>query len=205
MITLYWSPKTRASLMFWVLEEIGRPYRLHNVDWRSDPRPPDPEFAAASPLGKVPALSDGTVQVADSAAITLYLADRYAPGVLAPLPDDPARGMFLFWLFFTPSAIEPALVEKFVDIPPNPTSYAWGSFERMYDTLDTRLKAQDWVGWDRFSAADMPVAASVHAMELFDLCPLTPAMSAYRDRCYARPAQERGKAKEAAATEALDG
>lgn len=84
MITLYWAPRTRSGRMFWLLEEIGQPYDLHLVDIRADPRPHDPEFEAASPMAKVPAIRDGDLTVADSAAIALYLADRYASGTLAP-------------------------------------------------------------------------------------------------------------------------
>lgn len=94
MITLYWSSRTRAIRMFWALEEVGQPYVLEPVSIGSSTRGDSPAFQAAGPLRKVPALTDGDIRVADSAAIALYLADRYAPGTLAPRIDDPARGEF---------------------------------------------------------------------------------------------------------------
>ena len=66
--------------------------------------------------------------------------------------------MFLYWLFFTPSAMEPAMTEKFAQIPPNPTAYAWGSFDRMMQALAARLSSHDWIGWDRFTVADIMIA-----------------------------------------------
>ena len=47
----------------------------------------DADFRAASPVGKVPALKDGELQVSDSSVILDYLDEKY-PAV-APRPDSP--------------------------------------------------------------------------------------------------------------------
>ena len=47
-----------------------------------------PAFLHMNPLGQVPVLRDGAVTLADSNAILVYLAKRYAPGS-AWLPEDP--------------------------------------------------------------------------------------------------------------------
>lgn len=202
MPTLFWSPQSRAERMFWLLEEVGQPYDLVHVDIRAQARTTDPRFAEASPLGKVPALADGPVRIADSGAIALYLADRYAPA-LAPAPDAPERGAYLYWMFFSASALEPAITEKFVEMPPNPTSYPWGSFERMYDAVETRLTGRDWFAGDAFTMADAMMAGSVEIFETFRIAPLTDRMRAFVDRCHARPAFARGQEKLAAAKAAL--
>ena len=117
MITLFWCPQTRASRILWLLEEMNEPFEVRLVDIRDPEAKKDPDFIAASPMGKVPALMDtapgGTVYVADSAAIALYLADRYPSAGLAPAIDDPARGQYLYRMTFTPGVIEPAMMEKF--------------------------------------------------------------------------------------------
>lgn len=46
------------------------------------------EFLGLNPLGQIPVLQDGAVVLADSNAILVYLAKRYAPGG-AWLPEDP--------------------------------------------------------------------------------------------------------------------
>ena len=46
-------------------------------------------FRALNPLGQIPVLEDGALELADSNAILVYLAKRYAPGS-AWLPEDPA-------------------------------------------------------------------------------------------------------------------
>lgn len=48
----------------------------------------DPEFRALNPLGQIPVLEDGPTLLADSAAILVYLATRYAPDG-GWLPRDP--------------------------------------------------------------------------------------------------------------------
>jgi len=202
MITLYWSPQSRAVRMFWALEEIGQPYELETIDIRAEDRDDQPAFVEASPLRKVPALTDGDVKIADSAAIALYLADRYAAGDLAPRADDPARGEFLTWLFFTPSAMEPAMTEKFVEMPPNPTAYPWGSFEKALAALETRLEGRDWIAADRFTMADFMISGTIQAMCMFDILDPSATLKSYMEKCLARPAALRGNEKEVAATKA---
>ncbi len=203
MITLYWFPQSRATRMFWALEEVGQPYALQAVDFRAAERHDPPNFLAASPLHKVPALTDGPVQIADSAAIALYLADRYKPGELAPKVDDPSRGEFLTWLFYTPSAMEPAMIEKFVKLPPNAKAYPWGSFEQMIAALEVRLQERQWLATEHFTMADFMVSGTIQTLSDFKIHEPSPLLTAYVARCFSRPAAERGREKAAAATAAL--
>lgn len=66
MIKIFWNPKSRAERMFWAMEEIGQPYELQKIDISVDDRNDPPEFLTASPLRKVPALTDGALKMADS-------------------------------------------------------------------------------------------------------------------------------------------
>ena len=202
MITLYWGPNTRAERMFWALEEIGQDYRLELADFR-DPGTFSEGFLAASPLRKVPALSDGEVHLADTAAIVMYLADRYAPGVLAPAPDSPDRGAYLYWTVYGPSAFEPAMVAKVVDIPANPATYPWGDFDRMMGAVETRMDGREWIVGDSFTMADFMIGGSLKSVEDFRMATLPPALRTYVERCHARPAALRGAEKLAAAKAAL--
>ena len=107
---LYWCPQTRSSRAVWMLEEAGVDYELVHCDITKPER--TPEHLAASPMGKVPALEDGEVKMWDSAAICLYVADRYASGRLAPALDDPLRARFVHWLIYSAAMIEPAMFES---------------------------------------------------------------------------------------------
>ncbi|MBT8039365.1 MAG: glutathione S-transferase family protein [Gammaproteobacteria bacterium] len=199
MITLFWCPQTRASRVLWMLEELGEAFEVRLADVRN-PDSLDDDFREASPMGKVPALLDdaagGAVKMADSAPICLYLADRYASGRLAPAADDPARGRFLFWMFFTPGAIEPAMMEKFVGFEVNPGSCGWGNYEKMIETLSAGVAEGPWIMGDRFTAADVLLGSSVFFMKQFGLLAEGSALEPYLERCQARPAYQAAMSRE---------
>jgi len=136
---LFWAPQTRAQRAIWMLEEAGVDYEMERVGISDEDRQDSAEFLAASPMGKVPALVDGDVKMSDSAAICLYLADRYAPGKLAPALDAPERGAFLYWMLFTPGVLEPAMAEKVGGHDVNPRTHGWGDFPSMIETLEGGL------------------------------------------------------------------
>ncbi len=194
---LYWAPQTRSQRAIWMLEEAGIDYEMELVDIRSPEREDSAEFLAASPMGKVPAVEDGEVRMAESAAICLYVADRYGSGTLAPAIDDPLRGRFLYWTLYTPAVVEPAMSEKFNNVEANRVRSGWGDFELMIQTFDDALEGREWIVGDRFTAADVMLGSSAVFMRMFDMLPETRNIGAYADRCMARPAYERATSKAA--------
>ncbi len=188
---LYWSPQTRSTRALWMLEEAGVDYDLELVEIRNPQREDSKEFRAASPMGKVPALVDGKVQMSESAAICLYLADRYSSGTLAPAVDDPLRGKFLYWLMYTPAVIEPAMSEKFNGVESNRGRSGWGDFELMIETLESGLKKRTWILGKKFTAADVMVGSSAVFMRMFDMLPESTTISTYANRCLERPAYQK--------------
>ncbi len=198
MMTLFWAPKTRASRALWMLEEAGVDYEIAHVDIRAEKRSDSDVFRSASPMGKVPALADGETLLAESAAICLYVADRYSPGTLAPALDDPLRGQYLYWTMFTPAVVEPAMAEKFSGATTNPSSHGWGDYDSMIATLEGGLADGPWVLGERFTAADVMVGSSVVFMRLFGILPESQSLNEYADRCLARPAYRAAMAREEA-------
>jgi len=188
---LYWCPQTRSTRALWMLEEAGVAYELERVDIQNPERRNTEELLEASPMGKVPALVDGEVRMSESAAICLYVGDRYGPGTLAPAIDDPARGKFLYWLMYTPAVIEPSMSEKFNGVEPNRHRSGWGDFELMIETLERGIADRRWILGDTFTAADVMLGSSVVFMRMFDMLPASEVLSAYADLCLARPAYQR--------------
>lgn len=185
---VYWAPQTRSTRAIWMLQEAGIDYDMERVDIRSEDRNDSAEFLAASPMGKVPAIADGDVLMAESAAICIYVADRYAPGTLAPSVDDPLRGSFLYWTLYTPAVVEPAMAEKFAKIEPNRGRNGWGDFDSMIRTFDAALEDKEWILGDRFTAADVMLGSSAVFLRMFDMLPETRNIGGYADRCLARAA-----------------
>src|SRR5918993_1179913 len=55
-ITLYHAAPSRGSIVHWMLEEIGAPFRFHLLDLGTGEQK-DPAYLAVNPMGKVPAIS----------------------------------------------------------------------------------------------------------------------------------------------------
>jgi glutathione S-transferase len=201
MITLYWCPKTRASRILWLLGEMDEPFEVRTIDIRDPEAKNDPDFSAASPMGKVPALMDttpnGVVRMADSAAIALYLADRYPASGLAPVISDPERGRYLYWMTYTPGVIEPAMMERFLGMEVSKATSGWGNFDTMVEVLEDGIRQGPWLLGERFTAADVLVGSSVYFMKMFGILPGNAVLDAYVERCLARPAYAEALARDA--------
>jgi glutathione S-transferase len=189
-ITLYHHPFTRAANVVWMLEELGVPYDLRFVDIRKDEQK-SPEILALNPMGKLPVVKDGDVVVSESAAIGLYLADRYALGKLAPVLDDPARATYLRWSLFAPSVIEPGIMAKNSGWEFRPSNAGWGTYESMLTAMESAIAAGPYLLGERFSMADVIFGGTVRFMLRFKILEARPAFLAYADRLAARPAAQR--------------
>lgn len=191
MIELYGADTPNVLKVVILLEEIGVPYK-HNLVRLIDGAQFDPEFLALNPLGKIPVLvdHDGAAQgqpIFESGVILMYLADTYAPQLLAPAGE--ARWEVLKWLMFQMSTAGPMLgqLNHFQFLPSEAESYAAKRYReqaaRVYRSFDDRLAGHEWVGGDDYSIADIamyPWSAYVsrHGFELADF----PNLIAWRDR-----------------------
>lgn len=191
MMKLYWSPRTRSFTTLWLMEEVGKPYErvLVNVAG-GEQRSAD--YLAINPMGKVPALQDGKATLAEAAAICAYVAERNPDAKLAPPLGDGLRAKYLYWLFFGPSCIEPAMVQIGAKLEMSSTAAGWGDAQRVFDVLDAELKKGAWILGENFSAADIVIGSALRfAVRLFKMVPTRPSFDRYLDACAARPAFQR--------------
>ena len=190
---LFWHPNTRAVRALWLLEESGLDYEPVIIKIGEPDAPRDPDFLKASPMGKVPAFADGDVFLSDSAAIALYVADKYPQTELAPAINDPSRATYLYWMIYTPGVIEPAMTEKVGGWPANKTRSGWGDFDLMIKTLAEGIGDGPWILGEQFTAADVMCGSSANFMRQFGLLPEIPVLEAYASRCAERPAYQRSQ------------
>jgi len=193
-IVLYHHPFTRAANVVWMLEEVGVPYELRHVDVMKGAHKAA-ELIRLNPMGKLPILVDGGAVVTESAAIGLYLADRYSSGKLAPAPDAPARATYFRWSLFSPSVIEPGSMAKAAGWAFKPTQAGWGEYEAMLRTIESALAGGDYLLGDTFSMADVIFGGTLRYMLGFKMLEARPTFTAYSDRLGARPALQRAEAK----------
>ncbi|HWX63961.1 glutathione S-transferase family protein [Bradyrhizobium sp.] len=193
MMQLYWCPRTRSFTALWLMEETGKPYERVLTDISTGAQK-QADYLAINPMGKVPALKDGDVTLAENAAICAYVAERYPDAKLTPPPGDPLRAKFLYWLFFLPGCIEPAMVQLSTKFEINPVAAGWGEAQRPFNVLDAALSKGPWLLGETFSAADVAMGSMLNfAVRMFKMVPSRPSFEAYVDRCVARPAFQRAQ------------
>jgi glutathione S-transferase len=196
-LALYHHPFSRAAGVVWMLEELEIDYELRFVDMFAGAHK-TPEMLAINPMGKLPILTDGELVVTEGAAIGLYLADRYAPGRLAPSLDDPARGTYLRWSLFAPSVIEPAAMAKLAGWTYKASQAGWGTYDAVLDSIESAISGGDYLLGDAFTMADAIFGGTLRYMLRFEMVEPRPAFAAYAERLGARPALQRADARNAA-------
>ena len=194
-IVFYTNPMSRGRIARWMLEEVGRPYRTVVLDFGTTMKAPD--YLAINPMGKVPAITWRGVTVTECAAICAWLADACPEAGLAPAFDDPARGTYLRWLFFTAGPVEAAVTAKSLDLlaPAEKAGMVgYGSFEQVVDALEAAVSGPGpWILGDRFSAADVYVGSQIGWGLQFKSLPDRNAFKAYAGRLFQRPAAIRAR------------
>jgi glutathione S-transferase len=109
-LTLHHAPDFASTIIRLALEELELPHTLAIADIEGG-RLDSPEYRLVNPVGLIPALETDDGPIFETAAILLWLVDR--TGRLGPGPQDPERGAFLSWLFFTSNALHQAALAMF--------------------------------------------------------------------------------------------
>lgn len=198
-LTLYYMAPSRASIVLWMLEEVGEPYDIHLLDMKKgENRAPD--YLAVNPMGKVPALRHGDVVITEVAAICTYLADAFpAVGLNVPVGDK-RRGPYLKWLFFSPGVIEPAIMDRaFPRKAEAPrAALGYGDFDTAMDTVAKAVTPGPYLLGDQFTAADLVIGSTLRWATIFKLIPERKEFADYVARFKDRPAVKRSEAKDEA-------
>lgn len=166
--------------VLWALAESGTAFEHHVVGGRYGGTD-TAEFAAMTPLPRVPVLQDGALTLWESHAILRHLA-----GGVTPLTDQ--------WMEYATSTLQPAFLRLFYEVvrtaPAERTQDAdalIAGFLATVPPLEWQLQKTKWLGGDRFSMAD--IAAGALMYRACDLCdPLSPEVARWYGQLQARPA-----------------
>jgi glutathione S-transferase len=196
-LTLYHAAPSRSSVTRWMLEEIGEPYDVHLLSLsKGENRTPD--YLAVNPMGKVPALKHGDVVITENAAICTYLADEFPRAKLNVPVGDPRRGVYLKWLFFGPSCIEPAIMDRAFPRKEEARRAAlgYGDYDTVMDVLAKAVSKDTYLMGAQFTAADVVIGSGLRWGMMFKLIPERPEFTTYVKRLEQRPALQRADAKD---------
>jgi glutathione S-transferase len=192
-LTLYHAAPSRSSIVHWMLEELREPYDIHLVSFKKGENR-QPAYLAINPMGKLPALRHGDVVITEAAAICTYLADEFPRAGLNVPIGDPRRGIYLKWLFFGPSCVEPAVTERAFPRkdPPSRGTLGFGDYDTVMDVLAKGVGAANpYLMGEPFTAADVIIGSGLRWGMAFKLIPERPEFAAYVARLNARPALQR--------------
>ena len=191
-LVFFTHPQSRSSIVHWMLEEVGAPYRIEVKEYGTTMKAAD--YLAVNPMGKVPAIKHGETVVTESAAICAYLADAFPEAGLAPAPA--ARADYYRWLFFAAGCLEPAMSNHAVGWDPAPERqrmFGYGSYEAVMDTLARAVAGHRHIAGDAFSAADVYIGSMIGYGLQFGIVDKRPEFEAYWAGLRDRPALLRAR------------
>jgi glutathione S-transferase len=196
-LTLYHAAPSRSSITRWMLEEIGEPYDIHLLSLsKGDNRAP--EYLAVNPMGKVPALKHGDTVITEGAAICAYLADEFPRAKLNVPIGTPRRGAYLKWLFFGPSCIEAAMIDRASPRKEEArrAMLGYGDFDTVMDVTAKAVAKGPFLMGEQFTAADVVIGSGLRFGMMFKGLPERPEYVAYVSRVTERPAAKRATKKD---------
>ena len=184
----------------WALAEAGLAYEERLIgpeEQASD------AYRRLQPFGQVPAYEEDGLELFESGAIVLHVAER-APALL---PADAAgRARVTTWAFAALNSIEPP-IQTLAGIDLFNAEQDWAkarrpavveSVRQRLDQLAAALNGVDYLVANRFTAADLLTTTVLRILRHTDLVAQVPRLDAYQKRCEARPAFQQALAEQLA-------
>lgn len=193
MLKLYGTPPTRALRVVWLLNELGLEHELHPVDLMQDEHHQQ-NFLSLNPAAKVPVLVDGSLVLTESAAIQLYLAEKYPQAGFIPETLEDRAQMYR-WMFFLVTEVEQPLWrtarhtfvypdEKRI---PQDVELARQECLEMIAVLERHMSEREFIVGDRLSVADFNAAYTLDWANTEEMLESAPRLRDYLKAMYSRP------------------
>jgi glutathione S-transferase len=201
MLQLHYYPGTAAMTPHIVLEEIGVPFELVLVDRTADVHK-TPNYLKLNPNGLIPVLTDGELVLYETAAICLYLCDKYPAAGLSPALGTVERAHFYKWLAWLTNTLQATLIvyfypERWVNDgnlagASEVKAAAQRKVSLLLDQLDVQLARHGgpWMLGDNYSALDPYAMMLCRWTRGFSAAPARSRthLGPYLQRVLARPA-----------------
>ena len=190
-ITLYGSRMGSSLRPHWMLCELGLPYDAKNVDLKAGEQR-TPEFLAMNPAGQVPVIVIDGFVLAESMAITHYLAARYKPELNGRTIEEQAKAMqWELWVALRVQREFGVLSARRFRGVDDPIAEAKAKEElaKHLPILDEHLSKNAYIAGEYFTTGDMNACVGVQYATFsdYDLSGY-PHICRWRDMLMSRPA-----------------
>ena len=206
MLKLYGQYRSRAFRVAWLCKESNIPYEHHNVTINVEGATcKEPWYAALNPNQRVPTIDDDGLVMWESAAINLYLAEKYR----SPLwpKDTVGKARMLQWAFYIANDVEPPMItlqrHRHLLAPEQRNAKLADEAEQQIlpkmKVMEDYLAKNSFFSGKEWGMADFMVASVSYAMwfNKFPLLAKFPKFKAWIDASVERPlAQEARKLRE---------
>lgn len=199
--TFDWLPEfprgfVRDLRVRWMLEELGRPYRVDTFP----AHPKSQEHRDLQPFALVPVIRDGDLTLFESGAILMHLSEGTA------LLPAARKAEVTQWLFAALNTVELSVmhwvnmvladrVPEFFGPAPaaEVVAHARQDMEAKLEALQAAIAGRTWLA-DGFSIADIAMVEVLRVVAAEEALSGFPVLVAYVDRATSRPAFEKAMA-----------
>ena len=171
MLKIYGQARSRAFRVIWLCNESNIPYEHVPVTINVDKAQCKEDwYVKLNPNARVPTIEDDGFVMWESAAINLYLAEKYA-SALYPRTSE-GRGRMLQWAFFAANDIEPPMITVFINRNGHPREkcdpvlheLAERQLPAKLKILERQLSETPYLGGNQWDMADFMVASVLYLL-----------------------------------------
>jgi len=183
----------------WALEEAGLPYEEQLIDLEESK---SEAYRQLQPFGQVPAYREDGLELFESGAIVMHIAER--SDALMP-PDLQGQARTRAWMFAALNSVEPE-VQNLAGIDLFHGDSEWAAqyrpiaeeaAKRRLTALSDWLDSRDYLE-EGFSAGDLLMTTVLQILRHTDMVKAIPVLEDYRLRCEERPAYQKAVADQMA-------
>ena len=182
----------------WACEEVGQPYDVELIR-----NAKTPEHRSHQPFGQVPTYRDDEVEIFESGAIVLRIAER--AGQLIPT-DPAARIRSIQWLVAALNSVEPFVTAIAInDIFEAEREWSKARHAKVSEDLQVRLhdlelalSHKQWIDGDTFTIGDLMLISVIGGLRGSGQLDRFPQLAAYVERGETRPAHRKAMADQLA-------
>jgi glutathione S-transferase len=171
MLKIYGQARSRAFRVIWLCNESNIPYEHVPVTINVDKAQCKEDwYVKLNPNARVPTIEDDGFVMWESAAINLYLAEKYDSPIYPRTSEG--RGRMLQWAFFVANDIELPMITVFINRNGHPREkcdpvlheVAERQLSLKLKLLERHLSETAYFGGDQWDMADFMVASVLYLL-----------------------------------------